>query len=43
MFSCPPSVLPYEAKDGWDLWFTNTLAYDTYRKEVKFFRTFNIA
>jgi len=45
MFGCSPSVLPNETKEGWDFWITNTPtpAYETYTKEVQFFKTFNIA
>ena len=34
MFGCPPSVLPYETKDGWDFWLTNTPVDDTCTEEL---------
>ena len=43
MFTCCSSALPCLAKEWWDFWIINSLAYEAYAKEVQFFRTFNIA
>jgi len=43
MFGCSPSILPCEAKEGWDFWIADTLGCEAYTKEVQFFRIFNIA
>lgn len=43
MFGCSSSILPSEAKEWWDFWTANYLAYEAFTKEVQFFRIFNIA
>jgi len=37
------TILPTEAKEGWDFWEKNISSLEPYTKEVQFFQTFNIA
>ena len=42
-FGCSLSVLPTEAQGGWNFWEKNTSSFETYTKELQFFRIFNVA
>ena len=43
MFGGAPSLLPVEAKAGWDHWTLHTPTLEDYTKEVQYFWSFNIA